>query len=47
MKIKESIKPPTKKELSDASKQLRRGHPSAGRTMADASVAKKQHVKRR
>jgi hypothetical protein len=47
MKIKESIKPPTKKELSDASKQLRRGHPSGGRTMADASVAKKQHVKRR
>lgn len=44
-KSKETIKPPTKRELSDASKQLRQGHPSAGRTMADAAVAKKQGVK--
>jgi hypothetical protein len=46
MKVKELIKPPTKKELHDASKQMRGGHSSGGRTMADASVAKKQRVKR-
>jgi hypothetical protein len=44
MPKKETIKPPTKKELSDASKELKKGHPSGGRTMADASVAKRQGV---
>jgi hypothetical protein len=44
---KETIKPPSKKELADASKQLMKGHSSAGRTMADASVAKRQGVKHR
>ncbi|WP_157649781.1 hypothetical protein [Burkholderia ubonensis] len=41
---KESIKPPTSKELKDAGKQLPKGHSSAGRTMADKSVAVKQGV---
>ena len=41
---KETIKPPTKKELTDASKQLRKGHPSGGRTLADKSVAVRQGV---
>ena len=44
---KETIKRPTKRELSDASTQLRRGHPSGGRTMADMSVWVRQHSKRR
>ena len=43
---KETIKPPTKKELTDASKQLRKGHPSGGRTLADKSVAVRQGVAR-
>lgn len=42
MPKKETIKPPSKKELTDASKQLSKGHSSGGRTMADASVAKRQ-----
>jgi hypothetical protein len=36
---KETIKPPTTKELKDASEQLRKGHSSGGRTLADESVA--------
>jgi hypothetical protein len=44
MPKKETIKPPSKKELTDASKQLSKGHSSGGRTMADASVAKRQGV---
>ena len=44
---KETIKPPSRSELKDASKQLRAGHSSGGRTMADASVAKKEGVKRK
>ena len=43
---KETIKPPSKAELKDASKQLKKGHSSAGRTMADAAVAKRQGKKR-
>jgi hypothetical protein len=46
-KQKETIKPPTKRELADASKELGTGHSSGGRTMADASVAKRQGVKPR
>jgi hypothetical protein len=42
MAKKETIKPPTKKELTDASKQLKKGHSSAARTMADKSVAVRQ-----
>jgi hypothetical protein len=44
---KETIKPPTRKELTDASHELRRGHPSGGRTMADKSVAVRQGVTRK
>jgi hypothetical protein len=43
---KETIKPPNKGELSDASKQLRQGHSSGARTMADKSVAVRQGVSR-
>jgi hypothetical protein len=46
VKRKETITPPSRKELVDASKQLRKGHSSGGRTMADASVAKREGVKR-
>jgi hypothetical protein len=45
-KKKERIKPPTKRELTDASKQLKKGHSSAGRVMADASVAKREGVRK-
>jgi hypothetical protein len=41
---KETIKPPTKRELKDASSQLRQGHSSGARTMADKSVAVRQGV---
>jgi len=47
VKRKETIKPPTARELKDASKELRKGHSSGGRTMADASVAKREGVRRR
>jgi hypothetical protein len=43
-KSKETIRPPTKRELSDGSKQMRGGHSSGARTMADQSVAKRQGV---
>lgn len=46
-KSKETIVPPTARELKDASKELRKGHSSAGRTMADASVAKREGVAKR
>ncbi len=39
---KETIKPPTKKELTDAAKQLRQGHSSAGRVLAEKATAVKQ-----
>ena len=42
MAKKETITPPTKRELSDASKQLKSGHSSGGRVMADKSVAVRQ-----
>jgi hypothetical protein len=41
---KETITPPTKRETSAASRDLRRGDSSGGRTMADASVARRQGV---
>lgn len=44
---RETIKPPTKRELSDASKELRRGHPSGGRVMADKSVAVREGASRK
>jgi hypothetical protein len=42
MPKKETIKPPTKKELTDASKELKKGHSSGGRVLADKSVAVRQ-----
>jgi hypothetical protein len=47
VKSKETITPPTARELKDASQELRKGHPSGGRTMADASVAKREGVAKR
>lgn len=47
MPKKETITPPSKKELRDASKELRKGHSSGGRTMADQSVAKREGAKRK
>jgi hypothetical protein len=47
MAKKETITPPTKKALKDASKQLKKGHPSGGRTMVDGAVAKKEGAKRK
>ncbi|HXQ51033.1 MAG TPA: hypothetical protein VN802_08070 [Stellaceae bacterium] len=44
---KESIKPPTKRELEDGSKELRKGHPSGGRVLADKSVFVRQNPKGR
>jgi hypothetical protein len=46
MKKKETIIPPAKKALKDASKELKKGHPSGGRTLADQSVAKREGVAR-
>jgi hypothetical protein len=43
---KERIIPPSKKTDIQASKELRRGSGPGGRVMSDASVAKKQGVKR-
>lgn len=42
MAKKETIKPPTKRELTDASGLLRQGHPAGGRVMADKAVAVKE-----
>jgi len=39
---KETIKPPTRKETTDASKALRNGSSAGGRVMADKSVAVRQ-----
>jgi len=44
MAKKETIKPPTKRELKAASKDLKKGDPSGARTMADKSVAVRQGV---
>ncbi|WP_155467998.1 MULTISPECIES: hypothetical protein [Acetobacter] len=44
MAKKETIKPPTKKDLSAASKDLRNGDPAGGRVLSDKSVAVRQGV---
>jgi hypothetical protein len=44
MAKKETITPPSKKALKDASEQLRKGHSSGGRTLADESVAVREGV---
>jgi hypothetical protein len=36
---KETIKTPSKKELTDASKELKKGHSAGGRVLAEKSVA--------
>lgn len=46
MSKKETIIPPSRKDLSDASKQLKARHPSGGRVMADKSVAVRQGASR-
>jgi hypothetical protein len=43
---KERIVPPSKRELSAASKLLKKGNPAGARVMADASVAKREGAKR-
>ena len=47
MARKETIVPPSKKALMDAAKELRKGHSSGGRTLADAFVAKREGVSKR
>lgn len=44
-KDKITIIPPSKKNLTEAAKDLRKGKGDGGRTMADASIAKKQDAK--
>lgn len=41
---KETVPVPTKKELSDAAKELRKGHSSAGRVLAEKSIADRQRT---
>ena len=47
MAKKETITPLSKKSTKDASKELKRGHSSGGRTVADESVAKREGAKRK
>ena len=47
MARKETIIPPNKKELSPASKLLKKGNPAGARVMADKSVAARQNVTRK
>jgi hypothetical protein len=42
----ETVKPPNKGELRDASKQIRGGHSAAAKRMADTSVTKHQGARR-
>lgn len=46
MATKERITPPSQKELHDASKQTRKGHPSGGRVLVEKQIAKRQGAKR-
>ena len=39
---KEVIKPPTRRETTDASKELQKGHSAGGRVLAERSVAVRQ-----
>lgn len=45
MATKERIKPPTRKELTDAGKQTRKRHPSGARVLAEQSVAVHEGVR--
>jgi len=42
---RESVPVPTKREASDAGKQLRKGHPSAGRVLSEVAKADKRYGK--
>lgn len=44
---KETISTPTKRELTDASKELRKGHSSGGRVMSEKSVSDREPPKKR
>lgn len=44
---KEVIKKPNKTELTDASHEMRAGHSSGARVMADKSVWVRQHPKKK
>jgi hypothetical protein len=46
MPRKETITPQSKAALKDAGRELRKGHSSGGRTLADQSVAKREGAKR-
>jgi len=47
MKRRESVRPPTRKALRDASKLARRHHSAGGRVLSEASAAKREGVRRR
>lgn len=47
MPTKEKIIPPSKEDLKEAGKELRKGSGPAGRVESDASVAKRQGAKRK
>jgi hypothetical protein len=44
---KEKIIPPSKEDLNEAGKELRKGSGPAGRVESEASVAKRQGAKRK
>jgi len=46
MASKERIIPPSRKDLSQASRLLKKGSGAGGRVLADASVAKREGAKR-
>ena len=45
MPKKETIRPPTKRELTDAGKQTRKRHPSGARVLAEESVAAHEGIR--
>ena len=47
MAKKETIKPPTRRELTDAGKQTEKRHPSGARVLAEESVAVREGIRRK
>lgn len=47
MAMREKVRPPTKRALRDASRLALRRHPAGGRVLSEASVAKREGVKKR
>ncbi len=45
MATRETIKPPTRRELTDAGKQTGKRHPSGARVLAEESVAVREGIK--